>query len=142
MLAELLADNIHFSHEPLSWQDAISLAAAPLLAKKYITQNYIDDMIKNVEKNGSYIILVPEIALPHARSNDNVSETSISFLKLHHPVNFPDGQPVTVMFVLASKDNDGHLDALTSFAEILVDKEQQQRLKTATTTEEIRTILN
>ncbi|QIQ20579.1 PTS sugar transporter subunit IIA [Zophobihabitans entericus] len=142
MLTELLADNIHFSNQQLAWQDAITLASQPLLDQGYITQNYVDDIVKNIETNGSYLVLVPEIALPHARSNGNVSQTSMSFLKLNNPVIFPDGQPVSVMLVLASADNDGHLDVLVEFAETLTDKEQQHLLKTATTKEQILTIFN
>lgn len=142
MLAELLIDNIYFSTQKLSWQEAISLAAEPLLIKKNITQNYIADMIKNVEKNGSYIILVPDISLPHASSNGNVLQTSMSFLKLYNPVIFPDGQSVSIMFVLASTSCEGHLNILTEFAEILIDKEKQNLLRAATTKREILNILN
>ncbi|WP_392561835.1 PTS sugar transporter subunit IIA [Orbus sturtevantii] len=142
MITELLMDNFYFSDRQLSWQEAICLAANPLLNKGAITQNYINDVIKNIEINGSYIVLVPEIALPHARSNGNVLQTAMSFLKLTHPVTFPDGMSVTVMFFLASTDSDGHLDVLVELAEILADKNNQNLFRTAKKQEQILAILN
>jgi len=142
MITELLMDNLCFSDRQLSWQEAIILAANPLLNKGDITQDYINDVIKNIEINGSYMVLVPEIALPHAKSNGNVLRTSMSFLKLTHPVIFPDGVAVSVMFFLASENSDGHLDVLVEFAEILADKSNQNLFKTATSKEHILTIFN
>lgn len=49
------------------------------IKKGNITPKYIQDMIDNVNKNGPYIVIVPGIAMPHARNEGGVIKTGISF---------------------------------------------------------------
>ena len=67
MLKEQLTGNTKFVETVGSWQEAIRLGAKPLLAQGIIEEAYIDAMIQNVLDNGNYIILLPQVAMPHAR---------------------------------------------------------------------------
>lgn len=63
---------IRFTNKELSWQEAIELAAQPLLDKHEIEERYIKAIIDKVEAFGPYIDLGLGIALPHARPEEGV----------------------------------------------------------------------
>lgn len=141
MLKNQLIGHITISDAQLSWREAIRASAQDLLNHQFITEQYIQDVISNVEQNGAYIVLVPHIALPHARSNGNVLKTGISCLKLTNATMFPDNQPVSLLFFLATND-DSHLDMLADFADILSEDEKIDALKQAQTEEQILAVFN
>ncbi|WP_195854112.1 BglG family transcription antiterminator [Aerococcus tenax] len=125
----LSKDFIQITDENLNWKDAISLASKPLLDRDYIKQEYIDTMIQIVEDIGPYIVLVPGIALAHARPENGVNKLGMSLLKLNKPTNFnkegednPD-RYVSLIFVLAAVDGQAHLDALVQLSKIMDNEE-------------------
>lgn len=120
MLENLLsAERIQWINEADSWEHAIELAGQPLLADGCIESSYIKAIIKQVHTLGPYIILTPNVALPHARPEDGVNETSMALLSVAKPCLFPNGKTVQLLFFLAAADNGSHLSALQDLAEIL-----------------------
>lgn len=132
MLSKYLKNHVNFIDSVSSWEEAIEQAAQPLLEKKTITSKYIQDMIENVRKNGSYIVIVPGIAMPHARNNGSVLETGVSFLKLKNPVLFPEDKEVNILFVLAAKDNSQHLQLISDLSTILMEEDTLEKFKEVT----------
>lgn len=131
MLSELVKlDNIHFaSSENLNWEDAIRLAAKPLLANDDVSNNYVDAMINSVNKNGPYINIGSKIALAHARPEMGVKNLSMSVLKLDKPINLVDSDhKIQLIFVLAAINSTSHLRALSELANILGDKQKLKSL--------------
>lgn len=105
-----------------SWKEAIAIAAKPMVDHGCIEASYIDAMIQTVLDLGSYIVIAPMIALPHARSNGMVHQNAISILKLEKPVFFEAGDAssqATLILPIACVDNDKHLTMLAKVAEIL-----------------------
>ncbi|QKS72568.1 PTS sugar transporter subunit IIA [Paenalkalicoccus suaedae] len=137
MLQDLLKGNIHFKEGIPTWEESIKVAAEPLLTKKHITEDYVRDMIQNVEENGSYIVIAPEIAMPHAQNQGSVLQTGISFLKLEDSVMYPEDKAVKVLFVLAAEDSDGHLDLISDLSSLLIDDDVMEQLKQCTTEEQV-----
>jgi len=137
MLATYLKDNIQIMNEVSSWEESIKVAAEPLLKKGFISEKYIQDMIDNVNINGPYIVIAPEIAMPHARNEGGVLKTGISFLKLKNPVYYPEGKQVSILFVLAAEDNSGHLELISDLSSILIDEEIVTKLKNSDNEDEI-----
>jgi len=129
MLGQYLKGNTKFIEEVSSWEESIKIAAKPLLEKKFIKETYIQSMIDNVHKYGGYIVLVPEIAMPHAKDEDSVNQTGMSFLKLEKPVEYPDEKEVKIIFVLAAKDNSGHLELIADLSSILADDDVLTKFK-------------
>jgi PTS system mannitol-specific IIA component/PTS system ascorbate-specific IIA component len=129
MLGQYLKGNTKFIGEVSSWEESIKIAAEPLLEKKFIKETYIQSMIDNVHKYGGYIVLVPEIAMPHAKDEDSVNKTGMSFLKLEKPVEYPDEKEVKIIFVLAAKDNSEHLELIADLSSILADEEVLNKFK-------------
>lgn len=131
MLKQYLKDNIAILDTVINWEEAIKTAAAPLLKQNLINENYIQKMINNVYKNGSYIVIMPEIALAHARPKDGVINQGISFLKLNNSVKFPEDKDVKIIIVLAAKEDTAHLDLMAELAEILIDDQKIKNISSA-----------
>jgi len=145
LLSELITpENIQFVDHLPDWQAAITVSAQPLVDSKTIEPSYIDAIIDNVQTLGPYIVIGPEIALPHARPEAGVNKVGMSFMKLNKPVYFSedDSKPVTLIFCLAAPDNNSHLQALSQLTKLLCEKDNLEKMKTFTTVEEVRALLN
>ena len=85
------------------WMDSIVVAAEPLLKAGCITQNYVESMINNVKNNGTYIVIMPNVALPHSRSEEGALKTGISILKLEEAVMYPDDKSVQLVISFSDR---------------------------------------
>lgn len=144
MLTDLLTkEKIRFTNKELSWQDAIELAAQPLLDKHEIEERYIKAIIDKVETFGPYIDLGLGIALPHARPEEGVKKLGMSFLRCERPVKLMDDvkHEIKLFIVLAAIDNETHLRALSTLTKILSNKERLSQLLAATNAAEVEQIL-
>ena len=122
MLKELVQQNrVAFANRFATWEEAVAAAAQPLLEQGAIEQEYVTAIIDCVKEFGPYIVIAPNIALPHAQggSGKGVNETSLSFLKVEEPVHFSDNpdHDARLFFVLASINNDDHLEKLAELVE-------------------------
>lgn len=129
------------------WQEAIRLAARPLLNQGYINEGYVASMIQNVEDLGPYIVLAPNVAVPHARPEGNVTQMAISLLKLNQAVNFRNEEDqednwVRILFCLAAVDSSSHLVALQALGVLLDSDEVIDQLITANSEEEMLEMIN
>ncbi|WP_347862311.1 BglG family transcription antiterminator [Salimicrobium sp. PL1-032A] len=89
MLNELLTtETIRFKDSVSGWEEAIRVASEPLLKKETIQPGYVDAMIESVHELGPYIVIAPDIAIPHARPEEGVNRLGMSFLRLKEPVAF------------------------------------------------------
>ena len=67
MLSDYLGNKIQFLDRVTSWEESLRISAQPLLENGFVQESYIEAIVDNVIQNGNYIILLPEIAMPHAR---------------------------------------------------------------------------
>ena len=104
------------------WMDSIVVAAEPLLKAGCITQNYVESMINNVKNNGTYIVIMPNVALPHSRSEEGALKTGISVLKLEQAVMYPDDKSVQLVISFSANDNNQHMELLSMLAGVLMDE--------------------
>ena len=106
MTLEILStDKVQVLDKVENWREAIRVAARPLQEQDYFKQDYIDEMVHSVEKLGPYIVIAPEIAIAHARPNDNVKKIGLSLLKLNQHINFSEeGHYASLIFVLSAVD--------------------------------------
>ncbi|SDC21202.1 PTS system, ascorbate-specific IIA component [Pelagirhabdus alkalitolerans] len=127
MLKEYLKDD-YMQHVSCldSWEEAIAVAADPLLKSRIIEESYIQAMIDSVEKNGPYIVLKDYFALPHAKAGEGVNDVGLSLLLLDEPVDLK-GNPVKVFLVLAAVDHTSHLKALSEISELLMNDETYEQ---------------
>jgi len=125
LLTELLTkDTIQLANFVNTWQEAIHLAASPLLKQHKIEERYIESMIHSIEKHGPYVVITPKVAIPHARHTEGVNELAMSLLSLQKPVLFGPEKPVFLIIILAATDNVSHLQALVDLTKILQEPNQ------------------
>lgn len=112
---------IQLKKSAADWQEAIFISAQPLVIEKRITEQYVKKMIDNAQKNGSYIVIMKHVALPHARPIDGVNQLSIGITVLSEPVFFDSAasKPVKYIFCLAAVDQEKHLNALSQLLRCL-----------------------
>jgi len=106
-----------------TWEEAIRKSGELLLTIDAIEEKYIDAMINNVKKLGSYIVIAPQIAMPHARPEDGVKKTAISIMTLDKGVEFghEKNDPVKLVIALAALDSKAHIQTLAQIMELLGD---------------------
>lgn len=140
MLEKELNGNIQIFDFVESWEESIKIAANPLLEKGVIEEKYVSAMIKSINELGFYIILRENLAMPHARPEDGAVGTGISLLKLTEPVNYGE-QKIYLIFVLASKDADSHMEILMKLMELFQNDECIEKLIKASNIHEIEEII-
>ncbi|MBU7496045.1 PTS mannitol transporter subunit IIA [Lactiplantibacillus pentosus] len=126
----------------MDWQQAIKLAAEPLLSNKTIEKEYVSEMLNVVKSEGPYINIGPKIALAHSRPAGNVHKIGLSILKTNHSINLVNNDhPVNLWFVLAAVDNNSHLAVIKELMELLTDKTAVADMLNATNESEILKII-
>jgi len=123
-----------------TWEEAVRAACEPLLADKTIEPEYPDAIISKVNELGPYIVIAPNICIPHAQEGVGVNDTAICFMKTEEPVHFNDDPDydAKLFFVLASVDNAVHLENLCELSELLSDEEIVEKLLAAKSVEDLK----
>lgn len=91
-----------------TWQEAVKLSVQPLIDSGAITEEYYHAIIESTEEYGPYYILMPGMAMPHARPEAGVKRDSFALITLTKPVTFSDGKEVSVLLALAATSSDIH----------------------------------
>ncbi|GAA0592142.1 PTS sugar transporter subunit IIA [Virgibacillus siamensis] len=138
----LTEDKILLQNNVKNWEEAIQIAAKPLVPE-FIKQDYVQAMIENVKELGPYIVIAPDIAIAHARPDGNVHKVGLSLLKLDESINFgEDSHYAALVFVLAAVDNEQHLDLLSELANVLNDSEKVSQIKHCSSSKKIVNIIS
>lgn len=144
MLSELLTkDTIKVNVDAADWKEAVRKGGEILVENGSVEPRFVDAMIQTVKEMGPYIVIVPGIALPHARPSDGAIKLGMSLIKLSHPVNFgnKENDPVSVVISLGAVDNYSHSKALATLVDLFNDKEKVKILKNADSIEDILPLL-
>lgn len=114
-----------FAKEAKDWREAICISCQPLEADGSVTAGYKEEIIQAVEQYGPYIVIMPNVAIPHAQEHSHhVKKTAVSFLKLEKPVCFADGQEkkyVQHFFTFASCNGNEHVENVKNLVNLLLD---------------------
>lgn len=132
-------ENIQLKVEAASWQEAVRKGGQILVTNGYATDNYVEAMIQTAKKLGSYIVIAPGLALPHARPEDGVIKPGISLITLEKPIFFgnADNDPVYIVIALAGSDNQTHLSILKTIAVTFEDKDMINKIYNSKTAGDI-----
>jgi mannitol/fructose-specific phosphotransferase system IIA component (Ntr-type) len=125
-----------------SWQAAVELSGALLVAAEVAEERYGPAMIRTVEELGPYAVVAQGVAIPHARPEDGVSKVGVSLVVLQNPVEFgSENDPVDLLFGFASPDKDSHVDTIRDLVSFIQDSENLKALRAAETVDEALQIL-
>jgi PTS system ascorbate-specific IIA component len=135
--------NIKTRVSAADWRESIAASGSLLSESGYITSDYISLTIKSVEELGPYVVLMPGLALAHARPDESVIKTGISLITLREPVCFDcENDPVSVVLTLACKDAESHLEMLGILAGILANPDSMASIIEAESEEVIYKLIN
>jgi mannitol/fructose-specific phosphotransferase system IIA component (Ntr-type) len=125
------------------WKEAVRLGGKMLVDVEACEPRYVEAMIRFAEELGPYIVIAPGLALPHARPEEGVLETCFSLVTLKEGIEFgnKDNDPVYVIFTMAAKDKDEHIEALRQICTLCGDADTFAAIKKAKTHEEIEAML-
>lgn len=145
MLSQFIAlDLVQFHESFATWQEAVKASCQKFLEHGYISEAYVQSIIDCVSEHGPYIIIAPDIALPHStQGGEGVYKTGISFMKVNQPVSFDTEDPTKdarLFFTLAAEDSEQHLANITSLMELLMNEEVSDALKEVSSLSELRAL--
>jgi mannitol/fructose-specific phosphotransferase system IIA component (Ntr-type) len=125
----LSIDNVRILERANDWRDAIYRSVEPLEEHGFVESRYKDEIIKNVEEFGPYIVIAPQIAMPHVRPEQGAVKTQIGVTLFGEEVFF-DGKdtPARLFVTLAAQDSDSHMDALMKISELLSDEGMVEKI--------------
>jgi len=130
---KLPKDFVRFEEKVEDWEEAIIKSAEPLLENGYIEQSYLDAMIESVKEYGPYIVIAPNIAMPHARPETGSKKVGYSVMRLNEAVAFSEDEEhhVKLLIALSCVDANTHLEILQSLVMILSDQSKYERIMEA-----------
>lgn len=143
MILKDFVDKKHykFADSAENWQDAIRMSCESLEADGTVDPIYKEEIIRCVTEYGPYIIIAPNIALPHSQEGaTGVNKTAVGFMKLEEAVSFDPGDPekdAQLFFTLASCNHEAHLDNIMKLSEMLMNEELVRDLEAATSAEDL-----
>lgn len=124
LLSDMISkQRIIFAEQFADWRSAVRHACSVLLADGSIQPAYVQAIIDSIEKHGAYIVIAPDIAMPHAQGNaETVARSVVSFMKVERPVIFDAddrSKDARLFFTLAAQDSNSHLENMAALAEML-----------------------
>lgn len=144
MLQELIDKKRYSFHKGFDkWEDAVQASCKPLVDDGSIEPEYIQSIISSIKKFGPYIVIAPNICIPHAQEGEGVNETAICFMRTENPVHFSDDseQDARLFFVLASTDNDKHMQNLMNMVSLIEDEAVVEKLINAKSVDDLKEII-
>lgn len=144
MLKEIIEKNRYSFHKGFdNWEDAVKASCKPLIDEGAIETEYVDSIIASIKKFGPYIVIAPNICIPHAQEGKGVNETAVCFMRTEEPVHFSDDpeQDARLFFVLASTDNERHMQNLVSMVGLIEDQSIVEKLINSKSIEDLKAIV-
>ena len=118
----LTENNINLNIEADNWEDAIRKSAKPLLNDGTIGNQYVENMIKNVNEQGAYIVIDDGIAMPHSKPSEDVKRFGITISTLKKPVDFLNKKDIKVLFTIAFSSETQNSDVMIEIMELIEDE--------------------
>lgn len=143
-LKQALTDNksIRLGLSAATWQEAVKLAVAPLIESGAVQPQYYDAIVESTEEYGPYYILMPGMAMPHARPEAGVNRDAFSLITLTEPVTFSDGKEVSILLSLAATSSKIHTSVAIPQIIALFELENSiERIKACKSDEEVLALI-
>ncbi|GEO24670.1 transcription antiterminator BglG [Alicyclobacillus acidoterrestris] len=143
MIDLLTAGSIRVRCLAHSRDEVVDLAGELLVETGGAERRYVDAMKQSIAKNGPYMVIVPGVALLHARPEDGVQEVCMSLVTLEEAIPFghPDNDPVDIAIAFGAVDQHQHLEAMTDLMRLLADEQSMRTLRAAKNVDEVHAVL-
>ena len=130
-------NNVQFVDQVKDWKEAIAKAGDILEKNNVIKHDYVEEMIKLIEKHGAYIVIEEGMAIPHAPISENVLKAGISLLVVKEKVLFPNGKGANIFLSFATTNNIEHLGILNDLFELITKYNFIEKISKITDYEEL-----
>ena len=139
----LVKDTVNVNVNCSDWEEAIRAGGRLLIEKGYIKPIYVDEIINNFKKLGTYMVIKPGIVFAHSRPEDGVNETSLSLITVKKPIYFGDklNDPVKLIITLATVDTNSHINMLEALTKLLRNYTKIYEITKASTKSEVLNII-
>lgn len=129
--------------ENLTVEEALDLSCFKLLKNNKIKCTYLDAIKACHKEIGPYYVLAPKLAMPHARPEDGVNETSLQVTVFKNGVNFgsDDNGDVYLAITLAAFDSNNHIETIMALSELFQNNVDIEKIISAESEAEIIDIL-
>lgn len=132
--------------QPENWKEAIRFSGEIMKEHQLITDQYVEDIIRDCQEYGPYIVIVPQVALPHSSAESKgVLGTGIGLTVLPESVSFEEGnsdKDAKIFFMLAAKDSSTHMDNIANLSELLMEEDMISDLLSIESMEDFERVLN
>lgn len=139
----LREDHVILDRTCTSWEEAIDIAAEPLLASEEILPQYVEAIKENTRKNGPYFVFSPGVALPHAAPADGALRFCCSILRLRDPIPFghKSNDPVKLIVMIGVTDVDTQIPYVSSLMYLLTQEPVRNQILSAKTERSVLQIM-
>ncbi len=122
-----------------SWEDAIRASSKGLVEQGFIVESYVQSMIDSVKEFGPYIVIAPNIAMPHARPEAGSKKVGFAVTVCEDAVSFSDApeHQARLLVTLSCVNADTHLKMLQVLVGVLGDDAKFNAILNAKTKQEI-----
>lgn len=136
----IVPENITLIDSVDSWEDAIRISAKPLIESGKIQPEYADAMIRYCEKD-SYIVIGPNIAIPHAAPEDGANEVGMSMLRVKDGVRYTNDYNINLIITISAVDKQQHIHALMQLMNLSGSEKERNKVINADSIEEIYEVI-
>lgn len=135
----LTRDDIRLGLSAADKADALRQCGAQLVDSGAATQAYAEALFDRERQVSTY--LGEGVAIPHGtnESREHILATKLGFLQFPDGVDW-DGETVHVCIPIASQ-SDAHVDILAALADVLMEPDSAQQLRTATDPDAVLALL-
>lgn len=109
LLDYLTADKIRIFKKEYMWEEAIYLSGQRLVENGSIAANYLEEIVKNFHRFGTYMFIDENTVLAHAEPEAGVNTLDIAFAFFKEPVRFEKNREAKLIIVLAVPDYEEHI---------------------------------
>ncbi len=143
LAALLIPATIRVKASASTWPQVVKLAGQLLLASGAADATYIKAMEALILSHGPYVVLLPGIALLHARPEDGARKLGMAVMTLKTPVAFghPAHDPVDIAIAFTAIDRYSHVKALTQLVQLVRDQSVARAIREASTADELLNLM-
>ena len=126
-----LSENlISFEKEFKTWEEAIKASSIELVKQGFMTEGYVQAMVDSVNEFGPYIVIAPNIAMPHARPEKGAKKVGFSVTVTEEPVKFKEDPMyhARLLVTLSCVDSNTHLEMMQALVEVLGEEENVEKI--------------